>query len=115
MRFLSKATCWIDVLNFPMRSALLTTALFGIAAVALLGARPLWVDEILQLMETREPSVARMIGNLPRNPGAAPLGYLTQHATLAVTGYSVRKARLPAATFAIATVFAAGMLGLQLG
>ena len=98
-----------------MRPALLTTAVFAIAALALLGARPLWLDEILQLRETRTPSAEQMIANLPRNAGAAPLGYLVQHSMLRVTGYSVRRARLPAAIFGIATVFTVAVLASELG
>ena len=90
-------------------------ALFGIAAVALLSARPLWLDEILQLRETTTPSAGRMIANLPRNAGAAPLGYLTQHAMLRFTGYSVRRARLTAAIFGVAAVISTGLLAAELG
>jgi 4-amino-4-deoxy-L-arabinose transferase-like glycosyltransferase len=97
-----------------MRAALLTTAVFAISVAALLGALPLWLDEILQLLETRDASTAEMIAHLPRNSGAAPLGYLVQHASLRVTGYSVRRARLPAAVFGILSVFAVALLAREL-
>jgi 4-amino-4-deoxy-L-arabinose transferase-like glycosyltransferase len=98
-----------------MRASLLVTALFAVITVALLGALPLWLDEILQLMETRDPSVAQMLVELPRNSGASPLGYLVQHCTLGLTGYSIQKARLPAAAFGIATVLAVAFLAAELG
>lgn len=98
-----------------VRGALLITILFGTAAFGLLGVRPLWLDELLQLRETRQPSTSRLIALLPRNAGAAPFGYLVQQETLRLTGYSVRRARLPAALFAIAAVFAVAVLASELG
>jgi hypothetical protein len=99
----------------PTRGALLSTTLFAIAAVAVAGVLPLWLDEILQLIETRDTSTAEMISRLPRNSGAAPLGYLVQQTTLKITGYSIRNARLPAALFSIATVLVVALLSAELG
>ncbi len=98
-----------------MRSAILPTTIFAISVIALLGALPLWLDEILQLLETRDTSTAEMIARLPRNSGAAPLGYLVQHASLRITGYGVPRARLPAAIFGILSVFAVALLARELG
>ena len=56
-----------------------------------------------------------MIAGLPRSSGAAPLGYIVQQAALKMTGYSVRWARLPAALFAAAAVFAVACLRMELG
>ena len=98
-----------------MRAALLATALFALVSPALLGALPLWLDETLQLIETRDPSTTQMIARLPRNSGAAPLGYLVQHYALRLTGYSIRKARLPAALFGIATVLVVALLAAEAG
>jgi 4-amino-4-deoxy-L-arabinose transferase-like glycosyltransferase len=97
-----------------MRAAVLITCFFAITTFTLLGARPLWLDEILQLIETRDPSLAQMIDRLPRNSGAAPLGYVVQHFSLNLTGYSVPKSRLPAALFGILTVLAVALLAAQL-
>src|SRR5271163_542724 len=98
-----------------MRGALLATAFFAIAVSSVLGAHTLWLDEIIQLIETRDTPVAQMLSNLPRNPGAVPLGYLVQHASLKLTGYSPRRARVPAALFGIATVFGVALLAAKLG
>jgi 4-amino-4-deoxy-L-arabinose transferase-like glycosyltransferase len=76
---------------------------------------PLWLDEVLQLLETRNTSAAEMLTVLPRNPGAAPLGYLVQQATLRIGGYSVRRARLPMAVFGAASVFLVALLAAELG
>jgi len=98
-----------------MRSAILIAAIFAISVVALLGVLPLWLDEILQLGETRDTSTAEMIARLPRNSGAAPLGYLVQNASLRMTGYGVRRARLPAAIFGILSVFAVALVAREMG
>jgi len=98
-----------------MRSAILIAAIFAISVVALLGALPLWLDEILQLLETRDTSTAEMIARLPRNSGAAPLGYLVQTASLRTTGYGVRRARMPAAVFGVLSVFAVAILAREMG
>lgn len=98
-----------------MRGALLTATLFLITAISLSGVLPLWLDEVLQLVETRQASIGDMLATLPRNSGAAPLGYLVQHATLEITGYSARRARLPAALFGAGAVFAVALLGAELG
>ena len=99
----------------PTRGALLSATLFAIAALAVAGVLPLWLDEILQLRETRDTSTAAMISRLPRNSGAAPLGYLVQQTTLKITGYSIRNARLPAALFSIATVLAVALVAAEVG
>jgi 4-amino-4-deoxy-L-arabinose transferase-like glycosyltransferase len=99
----------------PARSGLLLSLVFLAFAIAFSGALPLWLDEILQLLETRDTSVVQMLTVLPRNPGAAPLGYLVQQTTLRIGGYSVRRARLPMAVFASAAVFLVTLLAFELG
>jgi hypothetical protein len=98
-----------------MRPALLVASVFLIIAISLGGVLPLWLDEILQLRDTRQTSTAGMIARLPRNSGAAPLGYMVQQAAFKITGYSIGRARLPAALFAAAAVFAVACLGMALG
>ena len=56
-----------------------------------------------------------MIARLPRNSGAAPLEYIVQQAAFKITGYSVRRAHLPAAIFAAGAVFVVACLGMALG
>ena len=105
----------IRIVQGPLRPALLTAILFLIVAIPLAGVLPLWLDEILQLIETRETSVSEMLVHLPRNSGAAPLGYLVQQATFKVAGYSVFWARFPSVIFASLTVFCVALLGAELG
>lgn len=84
--------------------------------IALADVRPLWLDEILQLMDTRQPSAGVLIERLPaHHTGSAPLGYLVQQASLRVTGYSVRRARLPSALFGAGALLATMMLAAELG
>jgi uncharacterized membrane protein len=89
--------------------------LFLALALPLAGMRPLWLDEILQLLDTRQPSAAAVIALSRHDPGNVPLGYLVQHAVLKVIGYSVWRARLPAVLFGGAAIFLAGLLGRELG
>lgn len=99
----------------PLRGALLTGALFLVAALLLIEARPLWLDEILQLIDTTQPSPVELISRLPgHHSGSAPLGYLVQQATLKVTGYSVGRARLAEALFGAAAVFTVALLAAEL-
>src|SRR5712671_2908958 len=100
----------------PVRGGLITATAFLVAAIAVSGVLPLWLDEIMQLIETRKTSAAEMLGTVSSsNAGAAPLGYLVQQSSLRITGYSVRRARWPAALFGCAVVFAVALLGAELG
>ena len=99
----------------PARGGLLLSLVFFICAIACSGVLPLWLDEILQLLETRDTSPTQMLTVLARNPGAAPLGYLVQQATLRIGGYSVRRARLPMAFFASGSVLLVVLLAIEVG
>src|SRR5580658_2561844 len=97
-----------------MRSGLTVAIAFFLIAIAVSGILPLWLDEIIQLRETRNTTPAQLMASLPGQPGAAPLGYLTQQATLRVTGYSARWARFPSAVFMAGTVFLVALIGGEL-
>jgi len=102
--------------RMPMRDGSIIAAIFFIVAIALSGVLPLWLDEIMQLIEIRDKPAAEMIAALPAyNAGAVPLGYLVQQATLKIAGYSMRRARFPAALFGSAAVFVVALLGAELG
>jgi 4-amino-4-deoxy-L-arabinose transferase-like glycosyltransferase len=107
--------CRVRSATNTRRCAFAAALVFAGSAVALSAVRPLWVDEILQLMETRQASAAQMIADLPRNPGASPLGYLVQQAGLRITGYSVVRARLTPALFGGASVSIVVLLAAELG
>lgn len=97
------------------RSALLTAAIFVAIAIPVSAIRPLWLDEILQLLETRQTSTIRMISAVRESAGAVPLGYLVQWGGLKITGYSLVFARLPSALFGAGAVFFVALLGSELG
>jgi hypothetical protein len=98
-----------------LRSLWITTAVYGVLVISLLSYKPLWLDEVLTLVEVRLPTTAQMMRELPFVPGSSPLTFLEQHYLLSVIGYSKAKSRLPAAVFGIAAVFAAGLLAMRLG
>jgi hypothetical protein len=97
------------------RGSLAVAVVFLVIAIALSGVLPLWLDEIIQLRETRGTTPAQLMASLPGQPGAAPLGYLTQQSALRVTGYSVRRARFVSATFAASAVLVVGLIAAELG
>jgi uncharacterized membrane protein len=86
-----------------------------VLVISLLSFKPLWLDEMLTLVEVRLPTTADMIRELPAVPGSSPLPFLEQRFLLNLTGFSTAKARLPAALFGIASIFAAGLLARRLG
>jgi nitrate reductase NapE component len=98
-----------------LREVLPISAAFLTLAVVLSGVLPFWLDEILQLVETRDTTTSQMIHLLPRHPGAAPLGYLFQHMVFLVAGYSVRLARFPSAFFASGAVMVTAFIGREVG
>jgi len=102
-------------MSAELRSALLTATVFISIAIPVSAIRPLWLDEILQLEETRQPSTVRMISDLRQTPGATPLGYLVQQAVLKIGPYSIVLARLPSAIFGAGAVFLVALLGSRLG
>jgi len=99
----------------PYKDGASVALVFMLVAAALVEARPLWLDEILQLMMTRMPSAGEMLGEIPKNLGASPLGYLIQQATLRVTGFSMAYARLPEVLFGGGAVFIVALLADALG
>jgi len=98
-----------------VRKTLTVAAVFLMIALALGGTLPLWLDEIIQLQETRNTTPAQLFDSLPHQPGAAPLGYLIQQTSMRVTGFSARWARLPSALFVAGAVFFTGMIAAELG
>ena len=107
---------WSSPCKVGLRPApLAVAAIFLLTAIALSNLLPLWLDEIIQLRETRNTTPAQLIASLPKQPGAAPLGYLIQQTALRITGYSVRRARLPSAIFIAGTVLIVAFIGAQLG
>lgn len=98
-----------------MRPAFLLAVVYLFVAIFLSGVWPLWLDEVLQLIDTRDGTAFDMLLRLPsHHAGSAPLGYLVQHASLQLTSYSMVAARLPAAIFGAASVFVVALLATEL-
>ena len=82
-------------------------ACYALAALACVELRPLWLDEVLQLIATSSRSVDDFMRSMgSRNPGAAPLGYLTQRPFVLVGGASALWARFPSVLFSILSCWA---------
>ena len=82
--------------------------------ILVLDHRPLWLDEILQLIGTRRMSFGELIRWVQIQPGAVPLGYMIQKGTLDLFGFSTFTARLPAATFGFLGLVAFTFLAIRL-
>jgi hypothetical protein len=74
--------------------------------LSLTWARPLWLDEILELLITREDGFRSRLEMIRETPGAVPLGYEVQHVVTRVLGESVFSARLPSELFALVSLCA---------
>jgi hypothetical protein len=99
----------------PVRGVAAVTAVYATAVAAVLPARPLWMDEVIQLWVSRLPSAGEVIAAVPTSAGAVPLGILAQHYVIELAGLSEVTARLVAALFGIASVFVTGLIAWRLG
>ncbi len=61
----------------------------------------LWLDEVIQLIGTRDMPAGKLLHYIGHDPGQAPLGYFIQKACLFVFGFSKLSARLPSILFAV--------------
>jgi len=82
-------------------------ACYALAALVCAELRPLWLDEVLQLIATSSNSVDAFMQSMgSRNPGAAPLGYLTQLPFVLAGGTSPLWARFPSVLFSVLSCWA---------
>ena len=65
----------------------------------------LWLDELIQLLLTRDLPFHRMILAIARDPGQAPVGDLIQSAILHKAGFSAFTARVPSMLCALTSCF----------
>lgn len=82
-------------------------ALIGYAGLlaGLCPVRPLWTDEVLQLIGTRALAGSNLLDFIRNMPGQGPLGYLLQHYAIQLMGFSVISARIVSVLFAVAAAF----------
>lgn len=89
-------------LHFPKLLYVFLLA-YLIALISLLDYQSLWLDEIIQLIGTRDGDV-RQIDDLTRTSvGGVPFGWLVQIFSIQLLGYSVSVARLASALAAVGT------------
>jgi uncharacterized membrane protein len=90
--------------------------IYALVLAALAARISLWVDEVLQLLGTRdEPTITGVLRWAMLNPGGVPLGYLTQRAFIQALGYSVLTARLSSILFTVLACLAVAVVCRQLG
>ncbi len=76
-------------------------AIYAAALLVLLPAKPLWVDEIIDLGGVRNTDFRGVLNFVPQNAGGVPAGYLTDFAMIRWFGYSVFLVRLPSVFFGV--------------
>src|ERR1700733_512850 len=89
--------------------------LYAIALACLLSKRSLWLDEILDLSVARLTSLKSLIAYVRATPGAVPLGYFVQAASVHLLGFSAFSGRLPSALASIVSCVGIFILGRRLG
>ncbi len=89
------------------RDLLLLTA-YAAVLVWLAGLRPLWLDEVLQLVASTQPDARSVTRWVTYNLGGAPLGFLAQRVFVLTLGLTPLAARAAPAIFGLlsAIVFA---------
>src|SRR5579872_4461464 len=90
-------------------------AVYSGILLSLTWVRPLWLDEILELLITRENSLAARMQMIRETPGAVPLGYEVQHLVTRILGRSTFSARVPSEVFSILSLIAMLWLAREIG
>ena len=88
------------------RRDLLLIAAYSWVLVWLAGLRPLWLDEVLQLIASTQPNIRGLIRWVTYNPGAAPAGYLVQRMFALPLGLAPLAARAAPAVFGVLAALA---------
>jgi uncharacterized membrane protein len=90
----------------PNRRDLLLIAAYAAVLAWLAGLRPLWLDEVLQLVASTQPDVRGVIRWVTYNPGGAPLGYLAQRVFVLSLGLAPLAVRAAPAIFGLLSAVA---------
>ncbi len=89
-------------------------ACYALVALACAGLRPLWLDEVLQLIANSSHGLDDFMRSMGRNPGASPLGYLTQRPFVSAGTTSPLWARFPSVLFSILSCWAVARICREL-
>jgi hypothetical protein len=99
----------VQIPRRPWSLAAPLIALYAVVLIVLAGRLSLWVDEIIQLLVTRDSTgLVGLLRAVPTNPAGVPLGYLSQRLAIQLFGFSNLAARLPSVVFSV--LACAGML-----
>jgi 4-amino-4-deoxy-L-arabinose transferase-like glycosyltransferase len=102
-----------DVWRLGFASAL---AAYGVITALLSGRLSLWVDEILQLIGTRDShDLQSLLRWVEINPGGVPLGYFTQHFAIWLFGFSAYSSRIPSVICSVLACAAVAWLARRMG
>jgi len=85
----------------PGRRELLLLTVYAGVLVWLAGLRPLWLDEVLQLVASTQPDLRNVIRWVTYNLGGAPLGFLAQREFVLALGLTPWAARAAPAIFGL--------------
>jgi 4-amino-4-deoxy-L-arabinose transferase-like glycosyltransferase len=75
--------------------------LYAATLILLIPAKPLWMDEIIDLNGVRNADLRGVLAFVPGNAGGVPLGYLADFWMIQLFGYSVFIVRLPSVLFTV--------------
>jgi uncharacterized membrane protein len=87
---------------------------FALLGAALISVKPLILDEVLTLIAARQATFGEVLAKTREHTGNVPLGFLIEHVSLRLTGYSVWLTRLPSELFGVASIVAMGELARKL-
>ncbi len=88
---------------------------YFVVAMVCSAVRPLWMDEVFQLVATSAQTVEDFMRNMgTTNPGAAPLGYLTQRPFVLAAGPVNLWVRFSSILFSILSCWALGRICREL-
>jgi hypothetical protein len=84
-----------------LRLALVVVGVYVVVMPTLLSRLSLWLDEIIQLVGTRDLPLPNLMNYVASNSGGVPLGYILQSLLIHQAGYSPFIARFPSYLFAV--------------
>jgi mannosyltransferase len=100
-------------MQHPKLPILLLLGCYAACLLALLPHLSLWLDEILNVIGSTNPTLKGLLEFVPQNAGAVPLGYLVQRLSFQLLGVSEFSARLPSALSSVAAAYGVFLLAHQ--
>ncbi len=88
---------------------------YAVLLLVLSSVIPLWLDEILTLIGSTQPSWAALIDYIRTVPGGTPLAFLPSRWTIAASGNGLLASRLPSILASVATLPGVFLVARRLG